>query len=155
MVNWEFFDNQTPQSAKQLVDDLRAGRDVTPTRGPSRLCTWKQANRILAGFGDGQAAEGPSAGHASLVGLKLAKEARTGRRRSRSTAGKESMTDTLTPVLTANWDQPDSFTLDGYSRDRRVQGAAQGAGDGAGRRDRHGEERRCSAAAAAPASRPA
>ena len=74
MVNWEFFDNQTPQSAKQLVDDLRAGRNVTPTRGPNRLCTWKQANRILAGFGDGQAAEGPSAGHASLVGLKLAKE---------------------------------------------------------------------------------
>src|ERR1700721_294318 len=27
------------------------------------------------------------------------------------------MTDTLTPVLTANWDQPDSFTLAGYSRD--------------------------------------
>ena len=74
MVNWEYFDNQTPQSAKQLVDDLQAGRDVTLTRGPSRLCTWKQANRILAGFGDGQAAEGPSAGHASLVGLKLAKE---------------------------------------------------------------------------------
>jgi NADH-quinone oxidoreductase subunit E len=74
MVNWEFFDNQTPQSAKQLVDDLRAGVDVRPTRGPSRLCTWKQANRILAGFGDGQAADGPSAGPASLVGLKLAKE---------------------------------------------------------------------------------
>jgi len=74
MVNWEFFDNQTPQSARQLVDDLRAGRDVRPTRGPSRLCTWKQASRILAGFGDGQAADGPSAGHASLVGLELAKE---------------------------------------------------------------------------------
>jgi len=26
------------------------------------------------------------------------------------------MTDPLTPVLTANWDQPDSFTLAGYSR---------------------------------------
>ena len=26
------------------------------------------------------------------------------------------MTDTLTPVLTANWDQPDSFTLAGYRR---------------------------------------
>ena len=74
MVNWEFFDNQTPQSAKELVDDLRAGRNVMPTRGPSRLCTWKQANRILAGFGDGQATDGPSAGPASLVGLKLAKE---------------------------------------------------------------------------------
>jgi NADH-quinone oxidoreductase subunit E len=74
MVNWEFFDNQTPQSAKKLADDLRAGENVTPTRGPNRLCTWKQANRILAGYGDGQAAEGPSAGPASLVGLELAKE---------------------------------------------------------------------------------
>jgi NADH-quinone oxidoreductase subunit E len=74
MVNWEFYDNQTPDTARQLVDDLRAGKNVPPTRGPKRLCTWKQANRILAGFGDGQAAEGPSAGPASLVGLKLAKE---------------------------------------------------------------------------------
>jgi NADH-quinone oxidoreductase subunit E len=74
MVNWEFFDNQTPDSARKLVDDLRAGNDVRPTRGPSRLCTWKQASRILAGFGDGQAADGPSAGPASLVGLELAKE---------------------------------------------------------------------------------
>jgi len=73
MVNWEFFDDMTPDSARQLVDDLRAGNKVTPTRGPSRLCTWKQASRILAGFGDGQAAEGPSAGPASLVGLELAK----------------------------------------------------------------------------------
>ncbi|MGZ4590286.1 MAG: NADH-quinone oxidoreductase subunit NuoE, partial [Actinomycetes bacterium] len=28
MVNWEFFDNQTPESATQLVDDLREGREV-------------------------------------------------------------------------------------------------------------------------------
>jgi NADH-quinone oxidoreductase subunit E len=96
MVNWEFFDNQTPQSAKRLVDDLRSGAHVAPTRGPSRLCTWKQANRILAGYGDGLAAEGPSAGHASLVGLKLAKErgwkapAANGSEESSSTAGKES-----------------------------------------------------------------
>jgi NADH-quinone oxidoreductase subunit E len=74
MVNWEFFDNQTPASAKQLVDDLRAGAPVKPTRGPDRLRTWKQVNRVLAGFGDGLAAEGPSAGPASLVGLKLAQE---------------------------------------------------------------------------------
>ena len=74
MVNWEFFDNMTPDSARQLVDDLRAGNAVTPTRGPSRLCTWKEASRILAGFGDGQAMDGPSAGPASLVGLELAKE---------------------------------------------------------------------------------
>jgi NADH-quinone oxidoreductase subunit E len=73
MVNWEFFDDMTPQSARQLVDDLQAGNPVKPTRGPGRLCTWKEASRILAGFGDGQAADGPSAGPASLVGLKLAK----------------------------------------------------------------------------------
>jgi NADH-quinone oxidoreductase subunit E len=74
MVNWEFFDNMTPESARQLVDDLRVGNQVRPTRGPGRLCTWKEASRILAGFGDGQAADGPSAGPASLVGLKIAEE---------------------------------------------------------------------------------
>jgi NADH-quinone oxidoreductase subunit E len=74
MVNWEFFDNMTPESTTELVDDLRAGRAVKPTRGPDRLCTWKQASHILAGFSDGQAEEGPSAGPASLVGLEIAKE---------------------------------------------------------------------------------
>ncbi len=74
MVNWEFFDNMTPGSARQLVDDLQAGNPVSPTRGPSRLCTWREMSRILAGFDDGQATEGPTAGPASLVGLKIAQE---------------------------------------------------------------------------------
>jgi NADH-quinone oxidoreductase subunit E len=74
MVNWEFFDNMTPESATRLVDDLQAGAAVTPSRGPGRLCTWRQASRILAGFGDGQAADGPAAGPASLVGLRLARD---------------------------------------------------------------------------------
>jgi NADH-quinone oxidoreductase subunit E len=74
MVNWEFFDNMTPESATRLVEDLRAGNAVTPSRGPGRLCTWRQASRILAGFGDGQAGDGPAAGPASLAGLKLARE---------------------------------------------------------------------------------
>ena len=73
MVNWEFFDNQTPQSAIQLVDDLRAGNEVRPTRGP-RLCTFAEVSRVLAGFADGLADEGPSAGPATLVGLKIARE---------------------------------------------------------------------------------
>ena len=62
MVNWEFFDNMTPQSARQLVDDLRAGNQVSPTRGPSRLCTWREASRILAGFNDDQATRRPGRG---------------------------------------------------------------------------------------------
>ncbi|MEV0639205.1 NADH-quinone oxidoreductase subunit NuoE [Streptomyces sp. NPDC050619] len=75
MVNWEFFDNQSPASAKHLVDDLRAGRPVEPTRG-ARLCTFKETARILAGFPDerpGAVEASGSAGPASLVGLRLAR----------------------------------------------------------------------------------
>jgi NADH-quinone oxidoreductase subunit E len=71
MVNWEFMDNQTPQSAVELVDKLRAGEEVHSTRGP-RICTWKEAARIIAGFPDGQADDGVPAGAASLAGLNLA-----------------------------------------------------------------------------------
>ena len=73
MVNWEFMDNQTPTSAVQVVDDLRAGKEVTSTRGP-KICTWREAERVLAGFPDGLVDDGPAAGPASLVGLKLAQE---------------------------------------------------------------------------------
>jgi NADH-quinone oxidoreductase subunit E len=73
MVNWEFFDNQTPRSARELVDGLRSGANVKPTRGAARLCTWKQASRILAGFPDDQASTGHTAGEPSLAGLRLAK----------------------------------------------------------------------------------
>ncbi|MFC4588992.1 NADH-quinone oxidoreductase subunit NuoE [Sphaerisporangium corydalis] len=73
MVNWEFFDNQTPESAKKLVDDLRAGKEVAPTRGPGRLCSFKDASRVLAGLPDGLAGDGPSASGPSIEGLKIAK----------------------------------------------------------------------------------
>jgi NADH-quinone oxidoreductase subunit E len=74
MVNWEFFDDMTPDKAKQLVDDLRAGKQVAPTRGAESVCSWKQASRVLAGFNDGRAGEGAQAGYASLRGLQLAKD---------------------------------------------------------------------------------
>jgi NADH-quinone oxidoreductase subunit E len=73
-VNWEFFDNQTIESAKELVDRLRAGDPPSPTRGAGPVCTWRDASRVLAGFPDGRADEGPSAGPASLVGLQIARE---------------------------------------------------------------------------------
>ena len=73
MVNWEFMDGMTPSSATQLVDDLRAGKEVRSTRGP-RICTWREAERVLAGFNDGRADEGPGAGPATLVGLSIARE---------------------------------------------------------------------------------
>ncbi|MGH3412204.1 MAG: NADH-quinone oxidoreductase subunit NuoE [Marmoricola sp.] len=75
MVNWEFMDNQTPESAVQVVEELRAGREVRSTRGP-RICEWREAERVLAGYPDDLADEGPGAGRASLVGLRLARENR-------------------------------------------------------------------------------
>jgi NADH-quinone oxidoreductase subunit E len=72
-VNWEFMDNMTPQSAVELVDDLRAGKKVRSTRGPA-ICTWREAERVLAGYNDGLADMGPTAGPASLVGLEIARE---------------------------------------------------------------------------------
>jgi NADH-quinone oxidoreductase subunit E len=81
MVNWEFFDNQTPDSATRLVDDLRSGRRVQPTRGAT-LCSFKAVSRVLAGFDDGRAGEGPGAGPATLAGLEIAREqASAGKRR--------------------------------------------------------------------------
>jgi len=74
MVNWEFFDNMTPQSARDLVDGLRTGADIAPTRGAPRLCNWREASRILAGYPDDQAAAGHTAGDPTLAGLRIAKE---------------------------------------------------------------------------------
>src|SRR3954469_1374498 len=73
IVNWEFFDNTTPERAVEVVDALRAGEEVTPTRG-ARVCTWRQAERVLAGFPDGRADEGPTSGPASRLGLQIARE---------------------------------------------------------------------------------
>ena len=73
MVNWEFYDNQTPQSVKDLVDSARAGNPTPPTRGPKTLRTWKQNSEVLAGLNDGLANEGVAAGEATLLGLRIAK----------------------------------------------------------------------------------
>jgi NADH-quinone oxidoreductase subunit E len=72
MVNWEFYDDQTPQSARALVDACRAGTPPPPTRGPAALTTFKEVSRVLAGFPDGRGAEGVTAGPATLAGLELA-----------------------------------------------------------------------------------
>ncbi|OZF44180.1 NADH-quinone oxidoreductase subunit NuoE [Rhodococcus sp. 14-2470-1a] len=76
MVNWEFFDNQTPESARALVDSLRSDTEVVPTRGAS-LCTFQETERILAGFPDqrlGAVHAGGRAGASTLAGLRFARE---------------------------------------------------------------------------------
>jgi NADH-quinone oxidoreductase subunit E len=74
MVNWEFFDNQTPASARDLVDGLRAGQPPVPTRG-APLCTFKETARVLAGLPDPETAAGQGGpGGATLAGLRVARE---------------------------------------------------------------------------------
>ena len=75
-VNWEFFDNMTPEKAERLVDELLAGRPVVASRGPA-VCSFKETERILAGFEDRRTdavRAGGSAGPESLAGLRIAKQ---------------------------------------------------------------------------------
>jgi NADH-quinone oxidoreductase subunit E len=74
-VNYEFYDNQTLESAIDVVRGVQAGERPVPTRG-ARLCTFREIERLLAGFGDPRAdavGEGRT-GEPTLAGLQLAAE---------------------------------------------------------------------------------
>ena len=73
MVNWEFFDNQTPESTVELVDSLVAGTPVTASRGPV-VQDFKHVSRVLAGFEDDLVDEGGAGGAATMVGLEIARK---------------------------------------------------------------------------------
>lgn len=77
-VNYEFYDNQTPSSAVELVDALRRGDRPAPTRG-APLTDWRTAELELAGFPGGPAelkaaVDAPSAAPETLAGNRLAEE---------------------------------------------------------------------------------
>jgi len=71
MVNWEFFDNQTPASACELADRLRAGHPPMPSRGAA-LCSYAETERALAGVRLDP--DTSTAGPATLAGLHRAHE---------------------------------------------------------------------------------
>jgi NADH-quinone oxidoreductase subunit E len=77
-VNYEFYDNQTPESAVALVDALRRGERPAPSRG-APLTDWRSTELQLAGFfGELQrlreAVDAPSAAPETLAGNRLAEE---------------------------------------------------------------------------------
>ena len=72
MVNWEFFDNQTPSSAAELVTSLRSGYAVKPARG-GPLCSFREAARTLAGLGT-HVVDDSGPGAPTLAGLHVAHE---------------------------------------------------------------------------------
>ena len=56
-----------------LLERLSADDEVISPRGAT-ITSWQQAERVLAGFPDGRADEGPAGGPASLLGLGIARE---------------------------------------------------------------------------------
>ena len=110
MVNWEFFDNQTPSTARELTEGCAPARP-SPRPGRRLVCTFKQMSRVLAGFGDGRGDEGVAAGPATLRGTLLAKErgwtAPEGRRRGRQQGRRQdsdgsATADQLGPVMASS-----------------------------------------------------
>jgi NADH-quinone oxidoreductase subunit E len=51
-VNYEFYDFQTPESARELVEAIQRGERPRPTRGDD-LVTFREIEAQLAGFGPG------------------------------------------------------------------------------------------------------
>ncbi|HEY2203818.1 MAG TPA: NADH-quinone oxidoreductase subunit NuoE [Pseudonocardia sp.] len=74
-VNYEYYDNQTVESAGELVEALRRGEKPAPTRG-APLTDWRTVELELAGFFDDlmTANEGPSAAEETLRGARLAEQ---------------------------------------------------------------------------------
>ncbi|PXY32053.1 NADH-quinone oxidoreductase subunit NuoE [Prauserella muralis] len=76
-VNYEYYDNQTPEKAVELVDALRRGEKPAPSRG-APLSDFKSVERQLAGFfpEDTDAfradVDGPSQAVETLRGAQLA-----------------------------------------------------------------------------------
>jgi NADH-quinone oxidoreductase subunit E len=74
-VNYEYFDNQSVESAEALVDALQRGEKPAPTRG-APLTDFKTVELELAGiFPDlERSVEGPSSAPETLAGAQLAAE---------------------------------------------------------------------------------
>jgi NADH-quinone oxidoreductase subunit E len=74
-VNYEFFDNQTAESAVGLVNDLKGGKRPLPTRG-APLCSFKEISRQIAGFVDArpESVSATATGAQTEAGVKLAQQ---------------------------------------------------------------------------------
>jgi NADH-quinone oxidoreductase subunit E len=72
-VNYEFFDNQSTESAVGLVKELQGGGRPLPTRG-APLCSFKEISRQIAGFVDErpESLDATATGAQTEAGIRLA-----------------------------------------------------------------------------------
>ncbi|MGW5520732.1 NADH-quinone oxidoreductase subunit NuoF [Gordonia sp. NPDC003950] len=106
MANWEFFDRQTPGSAIELVEDLRAGVEVMPSRGDRAVDGFRGTARTLAGVGHAASLEGDET------------------RSSTADSGDQPPEDepSIPPVLSRHWSETESWTLRNYERHNGYRG---------------------------------
>lgn len=71
-VDWEFFDDMTPSRLTEVIAALRAGEEVTATRG-GVVRGIRHTNRVLAGFDD-EPVERSLADERSLAGVRVAEQ---------------------------------------------------------------------------------
>jgi NADH-quinone oxidoreductase subunit E len=111
-VNYEFFDNQSVESARALVGELRAGNRPLPTRG-APLCSFREMSRQIAGFVDQ-------------------------RPESRAAAGTGAPTEAGVTLARARNEQAPSYPLEDFGAEAPGAGAAtahQGARQGSSAND--------------------
>jgi NADH-quinone oxidoreductase subunit E len=74
-VNYEFFDNQSIESAQELVAALRRGERPRPSRG-APLCSFREISRQIAGFADErpESLDAEATGTPTEIGVRLALE---------------------------------------------------------------------------------
>ena len=121
MVNWEFYDNQTPASARELVDAL-------PRRQPAAAHPRAvDAVHLQAGLArarrlprrPGERGRAGRSGHARRPRARQdARRRRARHARPEPAASTRARTPDVvfTPVLSRHWDDADSFTIDSYTR---------------------------------------
>ena len=131
-VNYEYFDNQTVESAEELVDALQRGERPLPTRGAP--LTDLQHRRAGAGRdlpGSRRRGAGNSVAPETLRGAQLAARARLGGARDAGHAARPAgpageevddhpsddvTPDPITPVLTRRWQSPRAWDIDVYEQ---------------------------------------
>lgn len=74
-VDYEYFDQQSAESAIDLVESLRRGEKPLPSRG-APLCSFKEVSMQLAGFVDDrqEARDARSVGEPTVIGVRIAQE---------------------------------------------------------------------------------
>ena len=135
MVNWEFFDNQTPESTIELIEDLRAGVTVEPARGTGSVCSFRHTELELAGVATTtppppvepapSAAKPPPPVEPAPSAAKPPPpvEPAPSAARSRVETPEPPEPDPPEPpVLSRHWDEPESWSLTNYLRHNGYRG---------------------------------